>query len=185
MEGRSDIEMEILLSAYRDGELSPGEVREVEAALAQDPRLRARLEDLSTLSAFVQASLEREADEVDFSGFADSVMERVAPAAPVRAASPVVHEEPGLWARFTVWLDDLFAHHRLQVTAALTVAVVLLVAGPLVWNQQHQTTLESQGPLLAGGPDMAAVIDLTTSDETDAMIINTASGTTVIYVQGN
>jgi anti-sigma factor RsiW len=180
MEGRSDMEMEILLSAYCDGEASADERKVVEQALAQDPRLRARLADLQATSALVQASLEREADQVDFSSFADSVMERVAP---VRAVAKV--ESPSLWARFTAWLDDLFAHHRLQVTAALTVAVVLLVAGPLLWNQQQQTTLESQGPLLAGGADMASVIDLATPEDTDAMIINTASGTTVIYVQGN
>jgi anti-sigma factor RsiW len=180
MEGRSEIEMEILLSGYRDGELSPDERQVVEEALARDPRLRARLDDMQALGAFVQASLEREADEVDFSGFADSVLERVAPVAPVRVVEP-----PSLWARFGTWLDEMLGSHRWQAAAALAAVVLLLVAGPLVWNSQQGTSLEAQGPLLAGGAGMASIIDVATPEDTDAMIINTASGTTVIYVQGN
>jgi len=184
MEGRSEIEMEILLSGYRDGELSPGERQAVEEALARDPKLRARLDDMQALDAFVSAALEREADEVDFSGFADAVLERVAPApavAPVRAQP----HAPSAWARFGAWLEEVLASHRWQAATALAAVVLLLVAGPLLWNSRRDATLEAQGPLLAGGPGMASVIDVKTPGDTDAMLFNTASGTTVIYVQGN
>lgn len=183
MDGRSDIEMEILLSGYRDGELTLDERQVVEEALARDPRLRARLDDMQALSAFVSGSLEREADEVDFSGFADAVLAKVHPA-PVRAA--VAEETPSLWARFGAWLDEILVSHRWQAAAALTAVVLLLVAGPLLWNSQRGAgSLDAQGPLLAGGPGMASVIDVKTPEDTDAMLFNTASGTTVIYVQGN
>jgi len=175
MEARHDTELEMLLSAYADGELSPEERAEVEEALRGDPALQARLADLQALSGLMRASLEQEADAVDFSGFADAVMAKL-PAA----------KKPSAWARFTVWLDEQLRYHRWQVASGLAAAVLLLVAGPLVWDSVRSPgTADLPGPLLAGGPGLSAVIDVSTPEETDAMIFKTASGTTVIYVQGN
>ncbi len=71
MEARHDHELEMLLSAYADGELAPDESAKVEAALRADPLLQARLADQKALSGLLRASMEMEADEVDFSRFAD------------------------------------------------------------------------------------------------------------------
>ena len=174
MEGRHDTELEMLLSAYADGELSPDERAEVEEALRGDPKLQARLADLEAFSGLMRASLEQEADLVDFSGFADRVM----------AALPA-EKKPSAWARFTVWLDEQLQFHRWQVASGLGAAVVLLVAGPLIWDSVKAPTADLQGPLLAGGPGLSTVIDVQTPEDTDAMLFKTASGTTVIYVQGN
>ncbi len=178
MDGRRDIEMEMLLSAYRDGELSPDERAVVEEALREDPGLQARLDDHAALSSWLQASVEKEADLVDFSGFADRVM---------AGLPPPVEERASAWSRFTVWLDETLTFHKWQAASALGAAVVLLVAGPLVWNATHKASDAGrmQGPLLAGGPGLSQVISVQTAEDTDAMLFKTESGTTVIYVQGN
>jgi anti-sigma factor RsiW len=173
MDARHDNDLEMLLSAYRDGELSPDERAVVEEALHSDPKLQARLSDHEALSGLMRATLEQEADQVDFSGFADAVMARL-PAA-----------RPSLWARFTVWVDEMLTYHRWQAASGLSVAVVLLVAGPLIWNATKAPSGAMQGPLLAGGPGLSTVIDVATPEDTDAMLFKTASGTTVIYVQGH
>lgn len=167
-------EIDVLLSAYRDGELSGAEKEEVEEALRSDPALQARLADHEALSAFLLDSLDQRMDAVDFSRFADSVMAKIeAPAAAKPKKAP-------LWARFQVAITEILEYRRWQFVSAAAAAVLLLVAGPLLWEQTHP---QEMGPLLAGGPGLVSVTSVTTSGDTDAMIFQTKSGTTVIYVQ--
>ena len=183
MHAPNDADLELLLSAYVDGELAPQERARVEAAIARDAKLQARVDDLRALSALMRTSLEQEADAVDFSGFADRVM-----------AGLPEQKRASVWSRFGVWLDELFTYHRWQAASGLAVAVTLLAVGPLIWDAVRQpavvrpsvqTSGETlEGPRLAGSEDFA-VIELETAEDTDAMLFKTASGTTVIYVQGN
>lgn len=184
MKAHDERDLELLLSAFADGELSEEERAAVEAALRDDPKLRARLDDHLALSALLRASLEKEADAVDFSGFADRVMEKLPR-----------EERVSVWSRLGVWLDELFTYHRWQAASGLAAAVTLLVAGPLVWDAVRRQPAAFQvarapagdvaveGPRLDGGG--ATVIEIETAEDTDAMLFQTASGTTVIYVQGN
>ncbi|TNE85091.1 MAG: hypothetical protein EP330_27195 [Deltaproteobacteria bacterium] len=75
------------LSAYLDGELSPEEVAELEAALDADPELRAELEMLEGAVDFVRSHGPLEAPV----GFADAVLAKVA-------------EEPAPSGGTLVWL---------------------------------------------------------------------------------
>lgn len=170
MDGRTEADLELLLSAYADGELAPAERERVEAALARDPKLRSRLDDHRALGGALRAALEQEADSIDFAGFTEAVMARL----------PAERKAP-LGERLRAWIEETLTFHRWQAVSALSFAVLLLVAGPILWSNLRPAAME--GPLLAGGD--VAVLDVTTAEDTDAMLFTTASGTTVIYVQGN
>lgn len=179
MKSQKERDLEHLLSAYADGEVTPEERAEIERALEEDEKLQARLDDHLLVSSLLRSSLEREADEVDFSGFADRVMERL-PA----------HDRPTLWKRLGVWIDETLTFHRWQAASGLAVVVTLLIGGPLIWNAVREPPVAMIRTPSAGTQDAqvqapTAVLELETAEDTDAMLFQTASGTTVIFVQGN
>lgn len=167
MEARHEIDL--LIAAWRDGELSGEEKELAEDALRRDPTLIAKLRDQEAMGALLKDSLEMQMEEMDFSGFADSVLQQIE-TAPERAP---------FWARLGVALSEYLAYRRWQVVSGAAVAMLLLIAGPLLWQSIRPPT--ELGPLFAGGP--VDVISLDTSDHTDAMLFQTSSGTTVIYLQ--
>jgi anti-sigma factor RsiW len=118
---------EMLLSAYADAEASPRERAQVEMHLAACAGCRARLEDLKALSAAVSGHLDVQADQADFSRFADEVFKRIGP------------EAPGLLERARIWWSEILAYHRTAVISSLaTAAVTVAIAVPLVWRLASQ-----------------------------------------------
>lgn len=162
-------EIDLLIAAWRDGELSPEDEARAEEALRRDPALVARARDQELMGALLRESLELQMEEVDFTGFADSVLEKV----------EIAPKKPPFWAGIGVSLSEFLTYRRWQVLSSAALAVLLLIAGPLVWESVRPPA--DIGPLFAGGP--ADVISLATSEHTDAMLFQTSSGTTVIYLQ--
>jgi anti-sigma factor RsiW len=112
-----------LLSAYADGEVDVRERAQVELHLSGCADCRARLEDLKALGSAVSARLLEEAEQADFSGFADSVLKRIGP------------ERLGLLERMRVGWAEILTYHRTAVVSSLvTAAVTLAVAVPLVYK---------------------------------------------------
>lgn len=162
-------EIELLIAAWRDGELSPDEEARAEAALREDPEWIAKVRDQEVMGALLRDSLELRMEAVDFTGFADSVLEKI----------EVAPKKAPFWAGIGVALSEYLSYRRWQVVSSAALAVLLLIAGPLLWESVRPPA--DIGPLFAGGP--ADVISLDTSDHTDAMLFQTSSGTTVIYLQ--
>ena len=124
---------QLLLSAYADGEVGARERRQVELHLSGCADCRARLADLQALSQAVSARLMSQADEVDFSRFADEVMRRVTP------------DRPGLLERLRVGWQEILAYHRTAVVSSLlTAAVTLAIAIPLVYKYASSQAAEPQ-----------------------------------------
>ena len=179
MKSHTERDLEALLSAYADGEVTDEERTRVDQALQRDERLRARLDDHLLVSSLLRSSLESEADQVDFSGFADAVMEKLPR-----------DDKASLWKRLGVWLDETLTFHRWQTASGLAVAVTLLVGGPLIWSALREPPVammraQAPAPQETAADAASAVIELETAEDTDAMLFQTSSGTTVIYVQGN
>lgn len=156
-----------LLSGFLDGELGPEDRARVEAALAEDPRLAERLADLAAVSGALRATLERAADEVDFAGFADRVVERLPPF------------RPPLGERIRVAISEWFTYRRPALIAGAVATLVVAVGTPALLLQGG-----GEADPLAGyeGP-LATVVSVSTPEGREPMLFNTASGTTVIYVR--
>jgi anti-sigma factor RsiW len=156
-----------LLSGYLDGELGPAERARVEAALAGDPKLADRHADLAAVSGAVQTTLERAADEADFAGFADRVVERLPP------------YRPPLRERIRVVVSEWLAYRRPALIAGAVATLVVLVGTPallLHGGDGTPTFARYEG-------ELATVVSVDTPDGHEPMLFNTASGTTVIYVR--
>lgn len=114
---------QLLLSAYADGEADAKERAQVDLHLSGCADCRARLEDLKALSQAVPAALLAQAEQVDFSRFADQVMARIGP------------EQPGLLERLRIAWAEILTYHRTAVVSSLvTAAVTLAIAIPLVYK---------------------------------------------------
>ncbi len=114
---------QMLLSAYADGEVDAKERAQVELHLSGCDDCRARLADLQALSGNLSAHLMAQAEQADFSRFADRVMARIGP------------EQPGLLERLRVAWSEILAYHRTAVVSSLaTAAVTLAIAVPLVYK---------------------------------------------------
>lgn len=111
------------LSAYIDGELDPGERAAVDRWLAQDPKARALVAELTLLRGAVEASLAAEAAKVPEARFEqiwdeiDRALDRET------AAHPQAAPTPSLWARMIGVLRPVW------VPVAATAAVAAVVVG--------------------------------------------------------
>lgn len=173
-------ELELLLSAYVDGECTAEEARRVEAALLVDEGLRRRLADHRALSAWVQVSLRAAAEEADLSGLADEVWARVSVARP--SVSNVRQERPS-GGRWGAWLKGALDVNpwrwALAGTAAAAAAVAVVVAAP--WIRGPDPLQER---LLLPGSAEASVISMQTKGENGAMLYKTREGTHIIFLTG-
>jgi anti-sigma factor RsiW len=163
---------QMLLSAYADGEASPKERGQLELHLSGCSECRARLEDLKALSSTVSAHLLAEAEQADFSGFADGVLKRIGP------------KEPGLLERLQVWVSEVMTYHRAAVlSSAITAAVTIAIAVPVVWQLASRSApqavvvrdLQLQDPNLqpvvmdmGDGKTLIMLVDRPGSDEGEA-----------------
>ncbi|AKU93090.1 anti-sigma factor family protein [Vulgatibacter incomptus] len=169
MEPRDDLEL--LLSAYADGELSPQDAERIEALLASDDDLGDRLADHRALSAALRGIGEDAADEVDFSGFADAVMAQIPPYVPPlsvrlrRLVAPLLDQ--GRW-RFAL--------------GACGAAAAALAITPFVLDRDAGVAIPP-GLLFAGDPSAVNVISLDAQGDHETMLFKTSGGTTIIFVQ--
>ncbi|MGC4115025.1 MAG: zf-HC2 domain-containing protein [Myxococcales bacterium] len=114
---------QMLLSAYADGEVDAKERSQVELHLSGCSDCRTRLADLKAMSESLSAHLMAQAEQVDFSKFADQVMAKVTP------------EQPGLLERLRIAWSEILAYHRTAVISSMvTAAVTLVIAVPLVYR---------------------------------------------------
>lgn len=73
----SDGELEILLMGYLDGELDAGDRGRVEAALAEDPELRAELQAMRRLKRLTDAAAQDDATDAELNAFWNDVYNRL------------------------------------------------------------------------------------------------------------
>lgn len=109
-----------LLSPYVDGELSPEERRQVEQHLANNSEAARQVADLRAGDALMRHALEMASDDVDWKGFTEGVLSRLAP-------------ERLPW-RERVWLrlTETWAWQRTSMVAGLAgAAAAVAVAVPL------------------------------------------------------
>jgi hypothetical protein len=110
-----------------DGELDADERAELEAAIAADPAAGRKLEAVGHLGEAVRGHLELSADAAEsrLARMWDEVEKRLDLDAAPEAAPAPVRSRPGLWQRFTNWLD---AHRGHVLTGAVSPAAVAAIA---------------------------------------------------------
>jgi len=146
----------------REGELTPGEAKALEAHVSECASCRALARDFAAMDGLVGEALMARANERDFAPFVDEVMERVSPRARGAARAPA---EPDL--TFWGWI----AGHRRAVAAAL--APVLAAFAVLVYVQ-----------LNFGGPAEIALLELSSEGEATT-ILQTSDGPVVLLMEEN
>lgn len=155
---------QMLLSAYADGEVTAKERGQVELHLSGCADCRARLSDLKALSAAVAQVFTQEAEEADFSRFADDVLRRVAP------------ERPSLLERLRVAWSEILTYHRTAVVSSLvTAAVTLAVAVPLAWRAASSSSSSAEvvlRELQLEDPSIQPVVLKTDDGKTLIMLVN-------------
>lgn len=156
-----------LLSGYLDDELGPEDRARVEAALEADPTVAERLADLAAVSGALRSTLERAADEADFTGFADRVVERLPPF------------RPPLGERLRVIVSEWFTYRRPALIAGAVATLLVVVGTPTLLLTGGGDT----DPLAGYEGPLATVVSVDTPEGREPMLFNTASGTTVIYVR--
>lgn len=104
-----------MLSAYVDGELSPEQRQELEQHLATNKELAAMVADLRASGALLRHALEMRADDVDWKGFTEGVMGKVA------------SQKLPLGERVRLWFSEMFTYHRTQLAMSFAVAAAAVV----------------------------------------------------------
>lgn len=138
------------LMAYFDGELDAETAAAVEAHLAGDGDARSKRVALGQMNDVVRSYLELEADAAEprldamwatierriQANGAPRTMESAAlarggeAAAPTRAQAASVPAQPGLWARFTAWLEGTRGYFATGALAAAAAAVLVMALRP-------------------------------------------------------
>jgi anti-sigma-K factor RskA len=119
------------LMRLADGELDADERAELEAAVAADPAAARKVEAVGHLGDAVRGHLELSADAADarLARMWDEVEKRLdLDAAPARDLP--VRSRPGLWQRFTAWLDAHRGHVLTGAVSAAAVAAIALILRP-------------------------------------------------------
>ena len=134
------------LHAYFDGELEGEAHARVEALMASDAGLKARVEDLSFMGAMVAQSLEDAAQEISqarFEQVRDQIDREIDREARLQQAA---ENEPGLWARVVGMLGGA----RGPLLAVAAAAVVLVIVAP--WEGGPGGTENRAAPLASNTP---------------------------------
>lgn len=125
------------LHPYFDGELPEAQVRQLESALADCPDCQADLDELIAMRAMMTEALVEPIREVDLSGFADQVLQRIETEEEAVTAPPVTAaEEPALLDQLMAW----FTPPRLA--GAFAVALAALV---FLWPGATSDPVEDAG----------------------------------------
>ncbi|MBM7113185.1 anti-sigma factor family protein [Archangium primigenium] len=154
-----------LLSPYIDGEVSPADRVNVERHMAACRDCASRAADLRAESALLRVGLEMAVDDVDFKDFTQKVMARVTP------------DRPPLWERVRITLSEMFLYHRTAMVSSLaTAALVVLVAVPVVLNNQRAAPL-------GYGAERMRVQQVVASEgaKTRPLVLESDDGNTIIW----
>ncbi len=164
-------EVGMLLSAYADGELDAAGRLEVEARLAADPELSARLADQHAFSEAFALGVEDASAAVDFAAFTDAVMARLEP------------RKLGWGQLVRRAFAALLEQRRYQVAlGGLAAAAVAVIATPLLLDDSGGAAIPP-GLLFAGGPAAVDVISMDPVGDHETMLFKSAGGATIIFVQ--
>lgn len=138
-------ELLMLLSAYRDGELTPAEKARVEQALAQDPSLALRLSDWNALSGGVQATLQQAGDGLDDAAFLKGLQAKL-PVAPSLSFG----------TRLSIWWSEMVQFRPLSLASGFAAAAVLVLGGSYLGAQALSgggaVPVAPNAPLIAEAP---------------------------------
>lgn len=195
-----------------DRELSDEERAELEAAVAADPDAAAKLEALGHLRDAVRGHLELAADDAEprlarmwgeidkqIGLAAEAAAAPVTTAAPAAPATPAPSTErtdpaPGLWGRFTRWLDAHRGHVLTGALSAGAVAAITLVlrpapsvtppTGPTAGAPPIAQRDPGPGPTEGTGPIEAQPAAQPTPPEIESMEVTGGSGT-VFTIEGD
>jgi anti-sigma factor RsiW len=153
-----------MLSPFIDGELSPADRQLVERHVSVCQDCVGRVADLRAESGLVRLGMEMLAEEADFTGFAQKVMARVTP------------ERPPVWERVRLSVTEFFTYHRgAMVTAAVSAAVVLLIAVPLL--------MRDRTPLGYASEQIAIQqVSVDESARVSPVVLNTDDGNAIIWL---
>jgi anti-sigma factor RsiW len=155
-----------MLSPYVDGELTAEERQLVEQHLANNPDSAAQVADFRAADALMRHALELSADDVDWKGFTDEVMGKLAP-----------HQLP-LFERLRLSLSELFTWQRGPLMAGLVgAAVAVAVAIPL--------TMKLATPDGYGGAKVLVQnvdVDADMRGQVQPVVMETDNGDAVIWV---
>ena len=191
-------ELLMLLSAYRDGELTPAERTRVEQALAADPSLALRLSDWNALSGGVQATLQQAGDGLDESAFLAGLRKKL----PVAAA-------PSFTTRLSIWWSEMVEFRPLSLASGFAAAAVVVLGGsylgaqalagvpvapiaPLVADRTPPPAPQPIAPQLIGGgatavasrtPKSSTVREVKPDPDHDAVVFENHAGASVIFLR--
>ncbi len=176
-------QMEQKLSAWLDGELDAREAREVESWLASDPRAKARLEAMRSVSFAVRHGVDAAETRIDFAGFASQVMASTAETegekAPGRCADGLPRDS-SFWAGVRERLTSLSGGKRALLAAAAGL-LVAISAGSYHLLSSDEVEVVPTGPLVVRGG--ATVIEDLRFEEASAVVsFRTDADVTVIWV---
>ena len=111
---------DIELMQHHDGELAERASADVEARIAADPQARTKQESLAQVDEILRSHLELAADNVSDRRF-DAMWKEIDAA----TSAPARDVAPGVWSRFTGWLDRYRGH---VITGALSAGAVAALA---------------------------------------------------------
>lgn len=152
-----------LLSPYADDQLSGSDRAAVEKHLKDCPSCQARLADLKATSAVLGAYLQANADQADFSGFTNRVMQQI-------------RKEPlPLMQRLRLKWAELMAYNSRAIYAGLGAAVAAGVAVVLVQSGSRSPMPDNQlvvHQLTVSDPRYAPVVMHTDDGESVIMLVD-------------
>jgi len=141
------------LHAYADGELTPALHDAVARSLEGCPECQDELSEIMAIHSLAREAFTSPVEEVDFSGFADGVMARIATENAIDGVKVERREvEPGLFARMSKWLGELVTFERPMAAFASVALVVALVTALYVIGKERGATPEAPG----GKPQIAS-----------------------------
>lgn len=188
-------ELLMLLSAYRDGELTPAERARVEQALAADPSLAARLSDWNALSGGIQATLQQAGDELDEAAFLAGLRRKL-PAAPA----------PSFTTRLSIWWSEMVEFRPLVLASGFGAAAVVVLFGsylgaqalagapivpppgaPLIADRSPPPAPQSIGggatAVASRTPKASTVREVKPDPDHDAIVFENHAGASVIFLR--
>jgi len=160
-----------LLQHFLDGEASSSQAAAISEALEQDGELQARIEEMEAMRDALRCHLLQAADEVDFTGFADRVLEQCEQ---TQAAS--------LGDRMTAWLSEVFSHRK-QIWVPSIAAAAAAAALMLVFPRAIEVTpTQLPPPSMVKAKASVEVQSLETGTEMAMVYHLPTSNTTVIWI---
>lgn len=176
---------DIDLMRLSDGELDADERAELEAAIAADPAMRAKVAALGEMREVVRGHLELAADDVESRlGRMWAEVEKRMDAAEEPARAPARARSPGLWGRFSRWVDTYRGHVLTGALSAGAVAAIALMLRPAPEVIREPVAVtpppEVRAPIPGGDEDADAVPVVHTPAEVES--IDVADGTSTVFL---